>query len=92
MVTLRLVKAISYRYNPLDAKLIEGRVRARRLTSKINAPIPDDVSIYEVVAEREKLLRTLFGSMGQLIYVEPPLFVDYGCNISVGDHFYSNFQ
>ena len=27
-----------------------------------------------------------------LPYVEPPFYVDYGCNISVGSNFYANFN
>ena len=46
----------------------------------------------EVISQREQTLRELFGRAGQGIYVEPPLLVDYGCNISVGDGFYANFQ
>jgi acetyltransferase-like isoleucine patch superfamily enzyme len=29
--------------------------------------------------------------VGKGVYVEPPLYLDYGCNVSIGDRFYSNF-
>lgn len=29
--------------------------------------------------------------MGETTYIEPPFFVDYGCNIAVGRNFYANF-
>ncbi len=36
------------------------------------------------------LLRSLFGQTGEHFWVEPGFHCDYGCNISVGDHFYAN--
>lgn len=44
----------------------------------------------ELAEGREKILKQLFGRLGKGVYFEPPLFVDYGCNISVGDGFYAN--
>ncbi|KAJ5625461.1 hypothetical protein N7510_001770 [Penicillium lagena] len=73
-------------YNPLAPELIEGRSRARTLMTELNAPQQKDTS------SQEDILRRLFGHAGKGIYVEPPLFVDYGCNISVGDGFYANFH
>jgi hypothetical protein len=60
--------------------------------SEFNAPPQPDVPFSETVAQREVTLRKLFGRAGRGIYIEPPLFVDYGCNISVGDGFYANFK
>ncbi|KAK5733685.1 hypothetical protein LTR17_009538 [Elasticomyces elasticus] len=37
-------------------------------------------------------LRKVLGRVGEEVYVEPPFFIDYGCNISLGDRFYSNFN
>ncbi|KAF7169545.1 hypothetical protein CNMCM5623_002205 [Aspergillus felis] len=79
-------------YSPLASELIEGRTKARFLMSEFNAPLQPDVPFSEIVAQREETLRKLFGRAGRGIYIEPPLFVDYGCNISVGDGFYANFN
>lgn len=46
-------------------------------------PPKPDVPFSETVAQREVTLRKLFGRVGRGVYIEPPLFVDYGCNISV---------
>lgn len=80
------------RYSPLAPELIEGRSRARQLTGEFNASLYGDVSSEKTAAQREEILKKLFGRTGQSIYIEPPLFVDYGCNISVGESFYANFQ
>lgn len=37
-------------------------------------------------------LRQIFGSIELDIVVEPPFFVDYGCNIKIGKLFYCNFN
>lgn len=80
------------RYDPLVPELVHGRFRARKLMSKYNASIPDNVSFEALTEERENLLKDLFGSTGTSAFAEPPLMVDYGCNIKVGDNFYANFK
>ncbi len=39
---------------------------------------------------QRKLLEKLLGRMGEDVIITPPFWCDYGYNISVGDHFYSN--
>lgn len=43
------------------------------------------------MSQRAELLKKFFGSLGKNSFIEPPLNVDYGCNILIGDDFYSNF-
>jgi len=38
------------------------------------------------------MIRSMFGHVGKAPFIEPPLNIDYGCNISIGDGFYSNFK
>ncbi|OJJ54779.1 hypothetical protein ASPSYDRAFT_61292 [Aspergillus sydowii CBS 593.65] len=40
----------------------------------------------------DEILRQLFGHVGDGAYIEAPLFVDYGCNVSIGKGFYANFN
>lgn len=40
----------------------------------------------------ERLKKILGHVEGNEAYVEPPFQVDYGCNIRMGDRFYSNFN
>lgn len=60
--------------------------------SKYNAPIPDDISFDDLTQQREDLLKRLLGQVGKGAFIEPPLMVDYGCNIKIGDGFYANFK
>ncbi|KAF5863958.1 hypothetical protein ETB97_008893 [Aspergillus alliaceus] len=90
---LRSAWAPSRGYNPFDHQLTEARFRARRLLSKYNsAPISDEMTPEYLKADRDAILGQLLGSVGSNVYLEPPIFVDYGCNISVGDNFYANFH
>lgn len=39
---------------------------------------------------QQKILKELLGKMNENTIITPPFWCDYGCNISVGDYFYSN--
>jgi acetyltransferase-like isoleucine patch superfamily enzyme len=39
------------------------------------------------------MLKTIIGHIGdENVFIEPPFNIDYGCNISLGDRFYANFN
>lgn len=59
---------------------------------KYNNHFPEDATADSLTKDRELMLRGIFGSVGKAPFIEPPLNIDYGCNISVGDGFYSNFK
>lgn len=42
--------------------------------------------------ERERLLRTVIGTVGQGPVIEPPFNFQYGCNVALGDSFYANVK
>lgn len=46
----------------------------------------------EQIEYRTQLLKQLFESTGESIYIEPPFRCDYGSNITVGNNFYANFD
>ncbi|WP_088071078.1 maltose O-acetyltransferase [Gottfriedia luciferensis] len=69
-----------------DPQLVEDRINARRLTREYNVTIETDST------KRENLLKQLFGSTGNSIYIEPTFRCDYGYNIHVGENFYANFD
>ncbi len=41
---------------------------------------------------RYQILKETFAAIGQRCHIESPFYVDYGCNISVGEYFYANFD
>jgi maltose O-acetyltransferase len=73
-------------YDPLDPELVAGRVRARDLCQALNGT-------REAEAEkRRRILRQLFGSGGDSVWMQPPFFCDYGANIQLGERVFFNFN
>ncbi|WP_026691606.1 sugar O-acetyltransferase [Alteribacter aurantiacus] len=73
-------------YRPMDQELFKDRENARALTRQFNQLIETDYD------KKAALLKELFGSTGEKIYVEPTFICDYGYNIHVGEDFYANFN
>ena len=66
-------------YDPFDPELVEGRERARDLCRALNATREAQAD------ERRRILRDLFGAGGDSVWMQPPFFCDYGCNIELGE-------
>lgn len=45
-----------------------------------------------MLKEREDMIRRMLGRTGAAFRIEQPFFCDYGFNIEIGDHFFSNFN
>lgn len=73
-------------YRCQGEELLGIMARARRLTGQINE------TRFEQVELRVQLLKQLLGHTGDHVYVEPSFRCDYGVNISVGDHFFANYD
>ncbi|MBE5101756.1 maltose acetyltransferase domain-containing protein [Priestia aryabhattai] len=73
-------------YNPADAQLRRDREHARRQVRIYNGTLESEDT------KRTELLKDLFGSTGENVYVEPNIRVDYGYNIFVGENFFANFD
>lgn len=73
-------------YRPSDPELRKEQKRARKLIRKFNQTTEEEVEF------RREILRTLFGTVGKNVFIEPTLKVDYGYNISVGDYFFANYD
>jgi maltose O-acetyltransferase len=73
-------------YNGFDPALVAERLRAREICRAL-ITLPAKSSD----AERSALLAQLFGAETN-VYVTPPFFCDYGCNIELGRNVYFNFN
>jgi maltose O-acetyltransferase len=73
-------------YDPLDAELVAARDRARDLCQDLNATRERDAEL------RRRILRDLFGSGGESVWMQPPFFCDYGSNIHLGERVFFNFN
>ncbi|MGP4077504.1 maltose acetyltransferase domain-containing protein [Halobacillus sp. K22] len=73
-------------YDPGDQELVSDRTRSRILVRSFNETREDEED------KRMSLLKELFGSTGERIYIESSFRCDYGYNIHVGENFYANFD
>ena len=67
-------------------QLALARQRGKTLCYEINSLHPDDLET------RLKLMKELFGSMGENVWMEPPIRMAYGANTTIGNNVYINFN
>lgn len=67
-------------YDCGDPELLNLWHRAKDLVRDYNRTDSGDL------AEKERILDALLGGRGQNLWITPPFFVDYGCNIYLGDN------
>lgn len=81
-------------YNCFEHELIMKRNLAHeRALDYANIRLKDfDFSIEKHAAARQEYLESVFGKLGTDSFIEPPFFVDYGCNVMAGKNFYCNFN
>jgi maltose O-acetyltransferase len=70
-------------YDASDPELLAARVRARRLTSRLNSLDPDD-------RERHAVFSDLLGAIGEGTCVETPFHCDYGGQVTLGARVFVN--
>lgn len=79
----RMIRGMTYRG---DEELWEDMRRVRRLLRTYNNTGEDEFEY------RTQLLKEMLGSIGEHIYIEPNFRCDYGSQITIGNHFYANFD
>lgn len=88
----RMIAGMSYDYT--DSGLYMKRLTVHEEVADYgNLRFRD--SNYDRVAHRARrnaYLARILGKMDSSTFIEPPFFVDYGCNIKVGKDFYANFN
>lgn len=73
-------------YDPMDPELVAARDRARDLCQTLNATREAEQET------RRSILRELFASGGDTVWMQPPFFCDYGANIDLGERVFFNFN
>lgn len=71
-------------YDASDRELVEGRVRARRLTQRLGTLDPADSD------HILRVLRDLLGELGEGSWVETPFYCDYGTQVRIGARTFVN--
>lgn len=73
-------------YKASDIRSENKSTSGKKLAQKINqVPIENKDEIIQ-------LEKQLFGKTGRTIYVNPPIYVDYGRHIEIGENFYANMD
>ena len=72
--------------NNHDPEILAERSACLKKCRAYNDLLPEDSQ------GKDKLIREIFGSMGEDCYVEQPFRCNLGYNIHVGSHFYSNYN
>lgn len=72
-------------YHAGDPDLVALRARAQRLMRAYNVTIVDDKDV------RAPLLGALFGHVGPGSAIRAPVYVDYGCHITIGRDVFLNY-
>lgn len=73
-------------YQAFSKELLDERQQAKELLFDFNALRPSAID------ERNEILQKLLGKTGEHFFFEPPFRCDYGYNIEIGNHFYSNYN
>lgn len=73
-------------YNPTDPELMALRKKVRQACVEYNQTSEDDAQ------RRYELLHGVLKSHKKEFYFEPTIRFDYGCNTSIGENFYANFN
>ena len=73
-------------YDPTDPELVAARAHARDLCQALNATREAEQQ------ERRRILQELFGAGGDIVWMQPPFFCDYGSNINLGERVFFNFN
>ncbi|MCQ2771878.1 MAG: sugar O-acetyltransferase [Bacilli bacterium] len=66
-----------------DQELLAKRARCQDLCYEFNMTRPSDIE------KQQRILHDLLGEIKGSIVITSPFYCDYGCNISVGDNFYT---
>lgn len=73
-------------YLAFGEELLNERQHAKELLFDFNNLRPSEVE------KRNKILRSLFGKVGEKFFIEPPFRCDYGYNIFWGENSYANYN
>ena len=73
-------------YDAMAPELVIARERARDLCQALNATRESERE------ERQRILRELFATGGDTVWMQPPFYCDYGSNIELGTRVFFNFN
>ena len=72
-------------YDPMDAELVALKQKCHRLCIEYN-------SLDETNPRREEILNEMGLKRGKGVFLQGPIYLDYGCFITFGENSYANFN
>lgn len=76
-------------YDPRNDEILKYQLDCINEMNKFN----NTESSFEGLKLRNKLLKEMFGAIGENCYIEPPVHANFGGkNVFIGDNFYANFN
>ncbi len=72
-------------YDPSDEELTQMRLKAHKLCQSFNSLFEDD-------KQRKALLDELIPNQGERLFLQGPIYFDYGINTSFGSDCFANFN
>ena len=73
-------------YDPANKELVTLRAKAHKLCLKYNNTLEEETEL------RQAILREMGIKLGSNVYLQGPIYFDYGCFIEIGDNSYANFN
>ena len=73
-------------YIASDEELVKLQLTKHRFLDDFNN------TKFEDYDKRRELAQNIFKKLGKNAIINKPFYCDYGCNISIGDNFYANFD
>ncbi len=73
-------------YDPFKEGMIEERTKAHKLCKLYNDTFETETE------KRNQILDELFPNHGENVYLQGPIYVDFGINTSIGNNSYANFN
>lgn len=73
-------------YDPNDPELVEERRKAHGLCNRYNRLDETEA------AEREEILNALLPERGENVFLQGPIYFDYGVHTKIGKNSYANFN
>ena len=73
-------------YDPIDKELLALRAKAHKLCLEYNNTLETDAE------KRAQILKELGIKLGKNVFLQGPIFFDYGCFMEIGDNSYANFN
>lgn len=73
-------------YNSTEPNLKKLHMRGKRLMQKFNKIKADNTK------KHHKILKKLLGGIDKNVRINPPFYIDYGCNIYIGENSFINLN